>query len=246
MTFEGKIALVTGAGSGIGRAVALELAGAGATVFAHDVDKGRLEETSELAGGLTTRLGDLGDPAECRAAVEVCVAELGGIDVLGNIAGIARGEHVTEVTVEQYRKMMGVNVDAYFFLAQAAIPHLVERGGNIVNIASNAGLMGQAYTVVYCMTKGAVVQLTKALAMEYMKTPMRVNAIAPGGVMTNLLLGYQMPTENVDADLFARYTGFRELVEPGEVADLFAYVASDAAKSVHGAVLSIDNGVTAG
>ena len=246
MTFEGKIALVTGAGSGIGRAVALELAGAGATVFAHDVDKGRLEETSELAGGLTTRLGDLGDPAECRAAVEACVAELGGIDVLGNIAGIARGEHVTEVTVEQYRKMMGVNVDAYFFLAQAAIPHLVERGGNIVNIASNAGLMGQAYTVVYCMTKGAVVQLTKALAMEYMKTPMRVNAIAPGGVMTNLLLGYQMPTENVDADLFARYTGFRELVEPGEVADLFAYVASDAAKSVHGAVLSIDNGVTAG
>ena len=246
MTFEGKIALVTGAGSGIGRAVALKLAAEGATVFGHDVDAGRLEETAGLAGGFATRVGDLSDPAECRATVEACVAELGGIDVLGNIAGIARGEHVTDVSVEQYRKMMGVNVDAYFFLAQAAIPHLVERSGNIVNIASNAGLMGQAYTVVYCMTKGAVIQLTKALAMEYMKTPLRVNALAPGGVMTNLLMGYQMPSENIDAELFGRYAGFRELIDPAEVADLFAYVASDAARRIHGAVLSIDNGVTAG
>ena len=106
--------------------------------------------------------------------------------MLGNIAGIARAEHFTDVQESAYRQMMGVNVDACFFLAQAAIPHLLETEGNIVNIASNAGLMGQAYTVAYCMTKGAVVQLTKALAMEYAKTPLRVNAIAPGGVDTSL------------------------------------------------------------
>lgn len=245
MSFEGKSALVTGAGSGIGRAVALRLAADGAKVLAHDIDEGRLKETNELAGGgLVVRAGDLSDPAECTAAVAAAVGELGGLDVLGNIAGIARGEHVTDVTVEQYRRMMGVNVDACFFTAQAAIPHLLERGGNIVNIASNAGLMGQAYTVVYCMSKGAIVQMTKALAMEFMKTPLRVNAIAPAGTMTNLVMSYQMP-ENVEPDLF-RYSGFRGLTEPEEIADLFAYVASDRAKSIHGAVLSIDNGVTAG
>ncbi|MCU1373886.1 MAG: short-chain dehydrogenase/reductase [Actinomycetia bacterium] len=246
MTFQGKSALVTGAGSGIGRAVTLRLVAEGATVLAHDVDEGRLKETNELAGGvLATRVGDVTDPDECKAAVAAAVSELGQLDVLGNIAGIARGEHVGDVTVEQYRRMMGVNIDAYFFLAQAAIPHLLETGGNIVNIASNAGLMGQAYTVVYCMSKGAVVQLTKALAMEFMKTPLRVNAIAPGGVMTNLLLGFAIP-EGIDDDLFSRYAGYRELVQPDEVADLFAYVASEKARRIHGAILSIDNGVTAG
>jgi meso-butanediol dehydrogenase/(S,S)-butanediol dehydrogenase/diacetyl reductase len=246
MRFQGKVALVTGAGSGIGRAVALQLASEGATVFGHDMSAERLAETVELAGGgMATRTGDLTDPAECRATVEAVVAEHGRLDVLGNIAGMARAEHVTDVTVEQYRQMMGVNLDAYFFLAQAAIPHLLETGGNIVNIASNAGLMGQAYTVVYCMSKGAVVQLTKALAMEYIKTPLRVNAIAPGGVLTNLLLGFQVP-EGLDDELFGRYAGFRELIQPDEVANLFAYLASDDARRVHGAVLSIDNGVTAG
>jgi NAD(P)-dependent dehydrogenase (short-subunit alcohol dehydrogenase family) len=245
--FGGKVALVTGAGSGIGRATTLRLVADGAKVFAHDVDEGRLKETNELAGGrLVTRVGDVTDPDECKAAVAAAVSELGQLDILGNVAGIARGEHVTDVTVEQYRRMMGVNTDAYFFFAQAAIPHLLETGGNIVNIASNAGLMGQAYTVVYCMSKGAIVQFTKALAMEFAKKPLRVNAIAPGGVMTNLVVGYQMPTDDVDVDLFMRYAGFREMVQPEEVAELFAYVASDKGKRMNGAILSIDNGVTAG
>jgi meso-butanediol dehydrogenase/(S,S)-butanediol dehydrogenase/diacetyl reductase len=140
---------------------------------------------------------------------------------------------------------VSVNMDAYFFLARAAIPRLLEVDGNIVNMASNAGLMGQAYTVVYCMTKGAVVQMTKALAMEFMKTKLRVNAIAPGGTMTNLVLGFQAPAD-IDPDLGMRYAGFRGLTEPEDVAELFAYVASDAGRSINGAVLSIDNGLTAG
>src|SRR5213078_3217186 len=100
-----------------------------------------------------------------------------------------------------------------FFLAQAAIPHLLQTEGNIVNVASNAGLMGQAYTVVYCMTKGAVVQLTKSLAMEFLKTPLRVVGIAPGGIETSLVHGYQMPAD-VDWDLVMRYNGARGLAQP--------------------------------
>jgi NAD(P)-dependent dehydrogenase (short-subunit alcohol dehydrogenase family) len=247
--FEGKVALVTGAGSGIGRAVARRLASEGASVVGHDRDEERLAETVaavvEAGGTMTPRAGDVADPAECRAAVDECVARYGRLDVLGNIAGIARGEHVTDVTEADYRQMMGVNVDGYFFLCQAAIPHLLETGGAIINIASNAGLMGQAYTVVYCMTKGAVVQLTRALAMEYVKTPLRVNAIAPGGTRTSLMRGFQMP-DDVDMDLVSRYTGYRGTGSADDIAGLFAFVASDEGRNIHGAILSSDRGITAG
>jgi NAD(P)-dependent dehydrogenase (short-subunit alcohol dehydrogenase family) len=244
--FDGKVALITGAGSGIGREVTLRLTAEGATVFGHDRDGARLAETVELAGGgLVTRVGDVTDPDECKATVAACVAEHGRLDVLGNVAGIARSEHVVDVTVEQYRQMMGVNLDAYFFFCQAAIPHLLETDGNIVNIASNAGLVGQAYTVVYCVSKGAVVQLTRALAMEFVKTKLRVNAIAPAGTNTSLVQNYQVPPD-IDWDLMGRYTGFRGMTEPSEIAGLFAYVASDEARSISGAILSIDNALTAG
>ena len=180
--FSGKVALVTGAASGIGRAIVLRLAEEGAEVFGHDIDGDGLEETAKLVGdaggSMRRRQGDCSSRAECRGTVEECVGAYGRLDVLGNVAGIGHGEHFTDVSEEQYRRMMGVNVDGYFFTAQAALPHLLDSGGNIVNIASCAGLIGQAYTVVYCMTKGAVVQLTRALAMEYAKTPLRVNAIA--------------------------------------------------------------------
>src|SRR5690606_15882786 len=155
------------------------------------------------AGAVTPHVADVSDPEACRAAVAACVDAHGRLDVLGNVAGIARAEHVTDVTVERYRQMMAVNVDGCFFLAQAAIPHLLETHGNIVNIASNAGLMGQAYTVVYCMTKGAIVQFTRALAMEYAKKPLRVNAVAPGGTDTTLTRQFEIP-EGVDPQLMAR------------------------------------------
>jgi len=247
--FTGKVALVTGAGSGIGRAVAVRLASEGAAVLGHDLNADSVEGTAKLvadAGGrMQARVGDVADPAEGAAAVAQCVEAFGALDVLGNIAGVAWGEHVTEVTVEGYRRMMGTNVDGYFFFAQAAIPHLIATGGNIVNIASNAGLMGQAYTVVYCMTKGAVVQLTRALAMELMKTPVRVNAIAPAGTNTNLVATYTMPGD-VEWDLMGRYTGMRGMNSAEDVANVFAFLASDDAASIHGAVISADRGVTAG
>jgi meso-butanediol dehydrogenase / (S,S)-butanediol dehydrogenase / diacetyl reductase len=139
--------------------------------------------------------------------------------------------------------LMAVNLDACFFLAQAAIPFLRENNGNIVNIASNAGLQGLPYSAVYCMTKGGIVQLTRALAVEFMKTRLRINAIAPAGTNTNIAAGVRFPAD-FDIDLVKRMSGLRPMTEPEEVAALFAFLASDEARSITGAVYTIDNGLT--
>ena len=246
--FAGRVALITGAGSGIGRAVALRLAGEGACVLGVDIDGERLGETQGLASGTGTvvvRQADLGEPAECPAAVGACVDEFGRLDVLGNVAGIYLGGHATDLTVEQYRRVMSINLDACVFLAQAAIPHLLAGdGGTIVNIASNAGLQGIPYSLAYSVSKGGVVQLTRALAVEYLKAPLRVNAIAPAGTNTNLSAAVRFPAD-VDPDLARRMAGLRGMAEPDEVAALFAFLASDEARSITGAIYTLDNGLTA-
>jgi meso-butanediol dehydrogenase / (S,S)-butanediol dehydrogenase / diacetyl reductase len=227
--FEGKVALVTGAGSGMGRAITLRLEAEGASVFAVDIAKGRLDETLEMSlGRVEVREFDLGDPDACVDAVAGCVDRFGRLDLLGNVAGIYLAEHTPNVTRGQYRRVMAVNLDAYFFLAQEAIPHLLETGGNIVNIASNAALMGVPYSAAYCMS---------------IKTPLRVNAIAPAGTNTNIATGVTFPAD-MDQDLAVRMAGLRGMAEPDEVAALFAFLASGEARSITGAVYTLDNGLT--
>jgi NAD(P)-dependent dehydrogenase (short-subunit alcohol dehydrogenase family) len=242
--YEGKVALVTGAGSGMGRAIARRLSEEGAAVFAVDIDRDRLDETLALTEGrVVVRQADLGDPDTCAEVVAACVAELGGLHVLGNVAGIYHAAHTTEMTREAYRRVMSVNLDGPFFLCQAAIPHLLESGGNIVNIASNSGIQGVPYSAAYSATKGGIIQLTRSLAVEFLKSPMRVNAIAPAGTNTNIFTGAAFPAD-MDGDLLARMAGMRGMAEPEEIAGLFAYLASDEARSVTGAVYTIDNGIT--
>jgi NAD(P)-dependent dehydrogenase (short-subunit alcohol dehydrogenase family) len=247
--FEGKAALLTGAASGIGRASALRLASEGAAVHGVDLDLVGLAETAtqvQAAGGkMTVSRRDLTHRDACLAAVDDGLSALGRLDVLGNIAGISRFHLFEELPEADWNLMVAVNLSAVLWTSQAALPHLVESKGAIVNVASVAGLIGQAYTVAYCATKGGVVQLTRALAMEYIDRGVRVNAVAPGGVDTPMNAKMHFPKQ-MDWKLVKPYMGKRGMAQPGEIAAAIAYLASDEARFVHGAILSIDGGVAAG
>ncbi len=248
MRFSGKVALVTGAGSGIGQATAIRLASEGAAVVGSDISEAGLEETAGMVtgdGAFHPAVSDVRSRDACHELVASVVADHGRLDVLCNVAGVARGHRVGDVDQEAWDLIMGVNVEGMFWMSQAALPHLESSEGCIVNIASNAGLMGQAYTVPYCTSKGAVVLMTKAMAMETMKTGMRINAIAPGGVETNLTASFGFP-ENPDMELMGRYMGMRGMAQADDIASLVAYIASDDGHRIHGSVLSIDGGMTAG
>jgi NAD(P)-dependent dehydrogenase (short-subunit alcohol dehydrogenase family) len=131
-------------------------------------------------------------------------------------------------------------------MCQAALPHMVAaKRGSIVNVASNAGLMGTAFTVVYSASKAAVVNLTRSLAMEFVKSRVRINCVAPGGVDTPMSSAVRLP-EDVDWDLVRPYMGFRKMADPSELASVIAFVASDEARQLHGAIVSADSGLTAG
>ncbi len=247
--FEGKVALVTGAASGIGRATAVRLASEGARIAGADLDADGLAQTAALvkdAGSeLRATVCDVTDRAQCFAAVADAARGFGRLDVLCNVAGIFVASHAHEMAGEDWDRVIAVNLNGPFYLCQAAIPHLLETKGNIVNVLSNAAFMGQAYCAAYCASKAGLMNLTKSLAMEYMKQGIRINAVAPSGTVTNLAANVRFP-EDGDMDLMKPYLGMRGVSQPEEVAELIAYMASDAARSVHGNVWSADNGVTAG
>ena len=247
--FEGKVALVTGAGSGIGRATAVRLAAEGARIFACDIDASGLADLATEAKStgaiLDTHIFDVSDPEACNEAVDLAVEAAGKIDVLCNIAGIWMIGHLTDFSPEQWNRLLGVNLSGVFFMSQAAVPHLLETEGNIVNMSSSAGLVGQAYNSMYCATKAGVVMLTKSMAVEYGKRGLRVNAICPGAVKTNLTRNFKMP-EDADPSLFAKLMPLVPIAEASEIAEAVAYLASDEARFITGTTLSIDGGQTAG
>ena len=244
---KGKAALVTGAASGLGRATAMKLAEAGADLCIVDVNAERLAETAALLGDaeVLTHVANLADPDACTGAVAAAVARFGRLDALCNIAGIIRMAHTTEMPREHYLQTIAINLNAPWFLSQAAIPHLLENNGAIVNCCSSAAFIGEAYAAAYCASKAGLMNMTKAMAMEFARKPIRINAVAPGGMMTNISDGMAFPAE-AEMDLVARYSGLRGLVEVDDVADLIAMLASPAGRSYHGACVSIDAGITAG
>ncbi len=246
---KGKAALVTGAASGLGHATALKLAQAGADVCIVDVNAAGLEETAKQLRALGVRVlvhaTDLAVRDNCLAAVAVAVKEFGRLDALCNVAGIIVFCNAHEMRAVDYEKTIAVNLNAPFYLMQAAIPHLLKAQGAVVNITSSAAFVGEAYAVAYCATKAALTQMTKALAMEYMHKPIRFNAVAPGGMMTNIAATIKIP-EGADMTLIKRFSGLRGTVEVDDVADMVVFLASPAGRSYHGACIAIDRGITAG
>ena len=249
MRFEGRSAVVTGAASGLGRSVAQQLAAEGAKVYGVDLNEAGLAETQGLvqaAGGtMSFGVGDISDRMTAHGLIANEMDEFGQLDVLINCAGVLRAGHAVDFTEADYDLVFNVNVRGTFWMCQAAIPHLLDSRGSIVNVASNAGLMGQAYTAVYAASKAAVVNLTRSLAMEYPKAKTRFNAVAPGGIETPLVKSATFP-DDTDWALVQPFMGYRKMSKPEEIAEVVLFVASPAASAMHGAIVSADTGITAG
>ncbi len=244
-TLNGKVAFVTGASSGLGAETARLLSRQGATVFGIGRDTARLAEVfGDVEHGSYASV-DIASAQACRDAVDQCVRDWGGLDVLINIAGRHQMRRTESMADDDWAQDLAVNLNGPFYLCRAAMPHLLERGGNIVNVSSIAGVEGQAYSAGYCAAKHGLIGLTRALAVEYTADRLRVNAVCPGGMLTPQIEQFTAP-ENPNYDLIMRTASPRGMMQPLDVAHVIAFLASDAAAAVHGAVYRVDNGKGAG
>ena len=246
--FSGKVSFVTGATSGIGHACAIAFANAGARVVCVGRKEDALREVGEnirqLGAEPLTIRADLSDPAEAQRAVDRAVQVFGGIDVLVNAAGHLSNGTIENTSLEAWDDMMDVNVRAPFQLMQMALPSLIERRGNVVNVSSVTGLRAFPGVLAYCVSKAALDQLTRCSALELAAKGVRVNAVNPGVVVTEI---HKRGGMNDQA-----YTAFLEHSKtthplgrtgrPEEVASLVLYLASDQASWITGATYSIDGG----
>jgi NAD(P)-dependent dehydrogenase (short-subunit alcohol dehydrogenase family) len=242
--FKGQVTIVTGAGSGLGRATAQGFAAEGASVACLDIDADAAKATvSDIAGTAVPIRCDVSDEASVADAVGQAVAELGRPQVLCNVAGIAHSAHTVEETLEAWNRTLAVNLTGTFLMCRATLPHLLEAGGVIVNVASSAGIMAQPFQVAYCASKGGVVQLTRSLADEYIERGVRVNAVAPGGIDTPLLQNFGLP-EDVPLKRVKKLISPMGFAQPGDVANAILFLASDQATFMTGAIVPVDGGLT--
>jgi meso-butanediol dehydrogenase / (S,S)-butanediol dehydrogenase / diacetyl reductase len=246
---SGKRMIVTGAGSGIGRAIALRFAAEGARVVISDVDEEAAARVAAEAGGETlVRKTDVTSTGEVETLVQTSVEEWGGLDVMVNNAGIGVAGTTTVTTEEDYERVMDVCLRGTFLGMKHAIPAIRDsEGGSVINMSSVAALVGIADRAVYSAAKGAILAITRAAAIDHVEEGVRVNCIAPGTVDTpwigRITAGYDDP-EEARRNMQARQPHGR-LVAPEEIAAMAAYLASDESASVIGACMVVDGGVTA-
>ena len=241
--YDGRVVLVTGAGSGIGRATVHRLVEEGATVLAADISAPGLAMTAKDAArpeAVTEFVGDVSDPSFGPAAVAAAL-ELGPLRTVVNSAGILRFEHTHEVALESWQKILDVNLTGTFLMCQAAIPALLETRGAIVNVASTAALAAHPWAAAYSASKGGVLALTRTLAIEYAKQGLRANAVCPGSIDTPITRAFDLP-EGADAKLLHRIMSPTGMGDPKVIAAAIAYLGSDDAMHVNGADLRVDGG----
>ncbi len=245
--FTGRVAVVTGAGSGIGRAVARRLAAEGARVAAIDISTDAVTETaagiSADGGTATAYTCDVTSEQSVADTIASVVTGLGPPRVVCNVAGIGGFFNTADMPFDRWQQILGVNLTGPFLVCRAALPHLLEHGGAIVNVASNTALMGQAYSAAYCASKGGLLMFTKALAAEYLGRGVRANVVAPGGTDTPLLGSFGLP-EGADPKQLTKIMSPMGFSTPAEIAASIAFLASDESSYTTGAVLSVDGGLT--
>jgi NAD(P)-dependent dehydrogenase (short-subunit alcohol dehydrogenase family) len=250
---SGKIALITGAAGGIGRATALLFAREGAAVCLVDLNQeaGQKVEHEILTGGgrAIFECADVTCPADCRRVVGRIVHEFGGIHILFNNAGIIRRASTIEISEEDWDVVMAVNVKSIFLMCREVIQVMAKAsGGSIINTASGWGLAGGPRAVAYCASKGAVVLMTKAMAIDHGRQKVRVNCVCPGDTDTAMLRSEARQLGEPE-DRFLAASALRPLCrvgKPEEIAQAVLYLASDAASFVTGAAIVVDGGGLAG
>lgn len=245
--FEGRVAVVTGAASGIGRATAERLAAEGARVVAADISDSVDEVVDGIGASGATAVAVRCDVAERRGAespIEVALDSFGRLDVLCNIAGILAAAHSHEVPDEQWERIIAVNLTGVFHTTRRALPALVETRGNIVMAASTSALSGHPWMVAYSASKGGVLAMTRTLAMEYARRGVRVNAVAPGGINTPMVAGLDLP-DDIDYGLLDRISPLDEFRGPETVAAAITFLAAPEAAHINGEVIRVDGGTLA-
>ncbi|KAA5829209.1 SDR family oxidoreductase [Saccharopolyspora hirsuta] len=248
--FAGRRVLITGAGSGIGRATVQRILAEGGRVVALDRNEEGLAATAagaaENAERLTTMVVDIADEAAVRAGVADAVAELGGLDVLVNAAGVLRSAHTHETTLEFWNAILQVNLTGTFLVTREALPALLESGrGVVINFSSTSASFAHPYMAAYAASKGGIQSFTHVLASEYASRGLRAVAVAPGSISSDMTTGRGpgLP-EDADMSLFAKLSPaiMRGMAPPETVAGLVAALASDDGAFVTGTELRIDGG----
>lgn len=248
MRLKSKTAIITGASSGIGKATAKLFALAGAQVSLMSRNRERLERLAEeivqLGGEALVAAGDVTNEADCTRTLSATVSHYGKLDILVNAAGIIEMGSIQQTSMAAWHKMMEVNVTSVMRLTQLAIPHLQESRGNVVNVSSVTGVRAFANVFAYCVSKAALDQLTRCAALDLAPAGVRVNAVNPGVVVTNLHRASGMNDEQYHAFLERgkETHPLGRVGEAKEIAEAILYLASDEAKWITGVTLSIDGG----
>ena len=246
--FAGRVAVVTGGASGMGAATARELAAKGATVVVVDRNADGAAAVAAEIGALAPITGDVSRSAFCNDVIARVLAQHGRLDILVNAAGIIKRTDVIATSDEAWRQIFGVNVDGIFFMCRAALPHMqAQRRGVVINFGSIWGDIGATGVAAYCATKGAVHNLTRAMALDHARDGIRILAVCPGEVDTPMLSSERAapPTRAFLADLADRTIPVGRLAQPEEIARVVAFLASDAASYMTGAMVNVDGAFTA-